>query len=288
MGDNLKWFKVWTSITDDPDFLEMSLEDIARWVLLGAYIRKHGISGKIIISDNILAHLLRCEKEEINVTIAKLHNVQKNKNNNNDKNIVTFKNWHKYQIDDSSQRVSKFRQNVTMQDKIREDKIKIREDKIKTKVNTSSVEVEKKSSGVKDFLAFCSQQFNQKFSEILLIDYGRDGMIMKKLLSVYGLDKLKELWGQFMQSDDSFIQKTGYSIPIFKTQINKLLTAGKTASKPTTSAGIAMEYLRKKAMAEQRSREEGSKNAEAGHGEVIDISVNSISESKDLAKRTGF
>ena len=69
MGDNLKWFKVWTSITDDPDFLEMTLESISRWVLLGAYIRKHGDNGKISLSNKVLAHLLRCHETEIIVTI---------------------------------------------------------------------------------------------------------------------------------------------------------------------------------------------------------------------------
>ncbi len=136
MADNLKWFKVWTSITDDPDFLEMSLEDIARWVLLGAYIRKHGENGQLIVSDKVLANLLRCEIVTLNVTITKIHNVVKTTNTCNDKNIVTFKKWHKYQIDNSSERVAKFRENVTEQDKIRRDKIrrdKIRRDKIRLK-----------------------------------------------------------------------------------------------------------------------------------------------------------
>ncbi|MDP2672069.1 MAG: hypothetical protein Q8O68_00985 [Candidatus Daviesbacteria bacterium] len=130
MSDNLKWFKVWGSITDDPDFLEMSLEDIARWVLLGAYIRKHGTAGKLETSSKILSHLLRCSETELSVTINKIHNTQITQVNCNGRFIVTFKNWYKYQVDDSSQRVSKYRANVTMQDKIRLDKIKIRKDKI--------------------------------------------------------------------------------------------------------------------------------------------------------------
>src|SRR3990167_4757212 len=130
MGDNLKWFKVWTSITDDPDFLEMTLESISRWVLLGAYIRKHGDNGKISLSNKVLAHLLRCHETEIIVTIQQLHNVSIIQNECNGRNIVTYRNWHKYQIDDSYNRVAKYRQNVTIQDKIRLDKIKIRKDKI--------------------------------------------------------------------------------------------------------------------------------------------------------------
>lgn len=50
------------------------------------------------------------------------------------------------------------------------------------------------------------------------------------------------------------------------------------APKPTTSAGIAMEYLRKKAKQEEKN------NVQTGNGEIIDISIAGISESKDLAK----
>jgi hypothetical protein len=55
------------------------------------------------------------------------------------------------------------------------------------------------------------------------------------------------------------------------------------AAKPTTSAGIAMEYMRKK-YGTSYGKQEGGENAQTGDGEIIDISGLSISESKNLAK----
>jgi len=45
MADQKRWFKVWTSITANAHFAEMSLEDIGRWVLLGAAMALDGDNG---------------------------------------------------------------------------------------------------------------------------------------------------------------------------------------------------------------------------------------------------
>lgn len=81
-----------------------------------------------------------------------------------------------------------------------------------------------KNGEVKIFIDYAFEQFKLKTGEKLCVDGKKDGMIAKKLLSTYGLDKLKGLWDAFMQSDDSFIRTAGYSIGVFKSQINKLLT----------------------------------------------------------------
>jgi hypothetical protein len=142
MSDNLRWFKVWTSITDDPDFLEMTLEDIGRWVLLGAYIGKHGEKGKLRMSEKALCQLLRCD--DPNVTIKTIHNVLKQRDISNGKDIVTFKNWHKYQVDNSSERVAKMRQNVTVQEENKKRREKeeniVKEKPIKKQFNQPTLE----------------------------------------------------------------------------------------------------------------------------------------------------
>ncbi len=58
----------------------------------------------------------------------------------------------------------------------------------------------------------------------MLVDGKKDGALVKKLLSTYGLDRLKGLWDVFMRSDDPFICQAGRSIGVFKTQINKLIS----------------------------------------------------------------
>ncbi len=76
---------------------------------------------------------------------------------------------------------------------------------------------------VKTFIDYVFQAFQEKTGEKLFIDGGKDGALIKKLLGVYGLEKLKELYGALLSSDDPFIQQSGYSIGVFKSQINKLL-----------------------------------------------------------------
>ena len=47
MADQKRWFKVWTSITANGHFAEMSLEDVGRWTLLGAATALDGDDGRL-------------------------------------------------------------------------------------------------------------------------------------------------------------------------------------------------------------------------------------------------
>ena len=67
MADNGRWFKVWTSIFDDPDFQEMTLEEIGRWVLLGAFTKLSGDRGTLVINGTArrLCEVLRCSVDNL-------------------------------------------------------------------------------------------------------------------------------------------------------------------------------------------------------------------------------
>ncbi len=79
---------------------------------------------------------------------------------------------------------------------------------------------------VKEFIDYYFNTFRDKFREKPVIDGGKDGIIIKRLLSSYSLDRLKELLAKFFVSDDPFIKRTGYTIGVFKTLINKIITGG--------------------------------------------------------------
>jgi len=51
MADQGKWYKLWCSALDDQDLENLSLENWARWVRLGAYIKKHGKGGRLIFKS---------------------------------------------------------------------------------------------------------------------------------------------------------------------------------------------------------------------------------------------
>jgi len=79
---------------------------------------------------------------------------------------------------------------------------------------------------VKNFIDYAFQTFENVFHEKMLVDGKKDGALVKKLLSTYGIDRLKGLWDVFMRSNDPFICQAGRSIGVFKTQINKLVSGG--------------------------------------------------------------
>lgn len=126
MGDNKRWFKVWTSIIMDQDMMLLPMDDRGRWMTLGALTAHNGENGILKIKTSLLAHLLHVTDDVtiLQEKIGVLPNV-KISDCCNGSCTVTFKNWYKYQVDSSAERVAKHRQNVTMQEeKRREEKKK--------------------------------------------------------------------------------------------------------------------------------------------------------------------
>ncbi len=126
MADQKKWFKVWNSILTDPSFLDLPVEQIGRWTLLGSLISLHGENGKITLSKDALHKLLRVQNDNDLV----LPNVMLEEGES-DNGIITviMKNWLKYQLDSTGyERLKKFRKSkmITVQEKT---KIRLREDK---------------------------------------------------------------------------------------------------------------------------------------------------------------
>ena len=80
------------------------------------------------------------------------------------------------------------------------------------------------NSEVKTFITFASESYLEKFKNLLMVDEGKDGANIKKLLGTYSLEKLKELWLKFLDVDDDFINQRGRSIPIFKCSVNRLIS----------------------------------------------------------------
>ena len=131
MADQGQWFKLWCSADDDPDLSALSLEDFARWVKLGMYIKRHGTSGTVTFRKS--AEIQRqkfCVKTDADVisVLKRLPNCSFQEHENSTVTgvtilTVTFTNWHKYQGDNSLERVRRFRARVTPK-KRREEKRK--------------------------------------------------------------------------------------------------------------------------------------------------------------------
>ena len=97
----------------------------------------------------------------------------------------------------------------------------------KTKSNNNkTIAAEKTPSPHKQVIDHYHNKFLSIFGEKPLIDGGKDGATVKKLLQNCSAERLIELLDKFFELDDPFIRESGYTIGVFKTQINKLKTVG--------------------------------------------------------------
>lgn len=131
-----RWVKLWHEVLTDDDFHNLNMAQQGRYYTLLIYTSAHGQNGKLIIKPpaRTLVHLLQYEDyDSLKKGVIVMGKVLKNLSINNLKNngglSLHFKNWHKYQVDDSRERVANYRHNVTVQDKS-----KIREEKEKRKI----------------------------------------------------------------------------------------------------------------------------------------------------------
>ncbi len=130
-----RWVKIWHEILSDPDFQNLDLEQQARYYHLIVSTSAHGQKGRLTIDRPArqFSHLMHCDTfDTLKLAIKGVANTMKNlsfiDSKCNDKFSVTFQKWHKYQVDSSAERVARFREKVTVQEK-EEDK----EERVKKK-----------------------------------------------------------------------------------------------------------------------------------------------------------
>lgn len=96
---------------------------------------------------------------------------------------------------------------------------------------------------VREFLDFYFQEFERKFKIKPIIRKGQDPSLVKNLLDQIEINELRNILISFFESEDSWIQKSGYTIGAFQTQVQKLRI------KPQVSMGKSFEaanlWLRK-------------------------------------------
>lgn len=78
-------------------------------------------------------------------------------------------------------------------------------------------------SSINEILKSHKEQFQTKFKKSPIMDPERDGEIIRNLLKEYSVEELKSLLTKFFESQDDYILGSGYEIPVFKSQINKLV-----------------------------------------------------------------
>jgi len=81
---------------------------------------------------------------------------------------------------------------------------------------------------VKEFLSWWDEEYRKRFDEPYVFNGGKEGKLIKERLHQFDLPKLKDLVLHFFQSNDPWVQEHGgYTIGIFASQINKLVSTSK-------------------------------------------------------------
>lgn len=99
MSDQLRWFKVWTSLLVDMD--NRPAADIGQWVRLGCRIALTGTNGTVIFADwDHAATFFGLSVDDAKELLDRLPSLRvEERPNRNGKLSVTMNNWHKYQRD---------------------------------------------------------------------------------------------------------------------------------------------------------------------------------------------
>jgi phage replication O-like protein O len=98
---------------------------------------------------------------------------------------------------------------------------------------------------VKTFIDFYFEEFKTRFGKPPIIEGGKDGNLIKGLLNHITLEDLKGLLTKFFDSTDKFTLGSGYTIGVFKSQINKLQIGPIKQGLFKPQPGIASWYDRK-------------------------------------------
>jgi len=119
MADNGVWFKLWCASDDDGDLDNLDICDYGRWCKFGTHTKRHGTTGKVKIvspARTLCSKLQVANFDELEAAIRRFPHVSvtsKNVTNAIVTLVCEWENWQKYQVDNSSSRVRKYRQSVT-------------------------------------------------------------------------------------------------------------------------------------------------------------------------------
>lgn len=69
--------------------------------------------------------------------------------------------------------------------------------------------------------------YKEKLGVAYMADFAKDGAIFKKILTVVAEEKVLALIDRFFKEEDDFVRKAGFTVGVFKTQVNKLLQGDK-------------------------------------------------------------
>jgi len=135
MADQRPWWKLWVSALSDDDLMALSLEDFARWAMLGAHLKLHGEGGSMTcsrpgqalaklwrVSGHALATASTSPRWEACLAVARrlpgvvVEVITTSPDGLPESIRVSMKNWKKYQEDSSAERTKEWRRRQRERD----------------------------------------------------------------------------------------------------------------------------------------------------------------------------
>jgi hypothetical protein len=67
------------------------------------------------------------------------------------------------------------------------------------------------------------ERFKQETKRPYLVG-GKDFKLVAEMLKLFSLDELKKIGDRFFREPDQFVKKAGYTVGVFKTMLNRLVS----------------------------------------------------------------
>jgi len=242
MSDRMQWEKFWYRDFCD-DLRSASLSTKGFWIFCLSEMWGNGGKGEITGSIKDFSKWCGCEETEAQTAINEL------KDRNICEVILASRNSDVTAIsqgfiDDITLRNRRLKREEIIREnnrlrKQRWNEKQKRKDSGTEKEHQSDAQEDKKNRRIEEntslknpeiklFIDYWFSLFQTKFGKKYVVIKGKDGNTIKNLLQTIPLTELQELADSFFLSKDEFIMKSGYTIGIFQTQINKLSTLKKS------------------------------------------------------------
>ena len=85
---------------------------------------------------------------------------------------------------------------------------------------------------IREFLGFYQERFEARFGGKPNLQGGKDAKLVQGLLQRYGDEALRHYLVAFLDSDDDFIQHSGYTLGVFSVCLNKVIVQGGDGQMP--------------------------------------------------------
>jgi hypothetical protein len=103
----------------------------------------------------------------------------------------------------------------------------------KNVARTARVRNRKSDSRVNGLLNFWQERYQERTGAPYVVDYAKDGALLKALLASFSEADIQAVMRRFLDSNDDWIRTTGgYTIGVFRSQFNKLISTKPKANGP--------------------------------------------------------